>query len=86
VPGLEIKRRARDKSLCFLFRLANGGEVVRPSRPIGAERAAGKGGSERTGRQAGPNPYTRATKGQKEGDPTQPKRGKEKRGVGGART
>jgi hypothetical protein len=57
--------------------------VVRPSRPIGAERAAGKGGSERNGRQAGQNPYTKATKGQKEGDP---KRGKEKRGVGGART
>ncbi|KAJ7923277.1 hypothetical protein B0H13DRAFT_1865087 [Mycena leptocephala] len=49
---------------------------VRPSRPIGASRAArraaGKGGSERNGTQAGPNPYTRATKGQEERDPKQP--------------
>jgi hypothetical protein len=49
---------------------------VRPSWLIGASRAAmraaGKGGSEQNGTQAGPNPYTRATKGQEERDPKQP--------------
>ncbi|KAJ7891032.1 hypothetical protein B0H13DRAFT_1887360 [Mycena leptocephala] len=51
---------------------------VRPSWPIGtsraASRAAGKSGSGQSGTQAGPNPYTRATKGQKKETQSNPTR------------
>ncbi|KAJ7851086.1 hypothetical protein B0H13DRAFT_1905382 [Mycena leptocephala] len=51
---------------------------VQPSWPIGtsraASRAAGKSGSGQSGTQAGPNPYTRATKGQKKETRSNPTR------------
>ena len=62
-----------------------GGSAVPADRGFpGLQReAAGKGGSEKDGTRARPNPYTRATEGLEERDPKQPKPKRKEEGMGG---
>jgi hypothetical protein len=73
-----VKEECNDGCLWCMW----GGSAVPADRDFpGCESGEERIGQSET--QAGPNPYTRATKGQKKRDPKQPKRGKKKRGVGG---